>query len=251
MAEPGWVVFDVEGDIVLSRRLRPASQLTIDGRGRRVRLLGHGVELVGVENVILTHLTFAEGAGGETNDACAVRRSRTVWIDHCTFSGFGDGLLDITRGGTDVTVSWCRFRDHRKTMLIGANPDHTGDREIRVTLHHNWFHGTHSRHPRLRWGSVHAFNNLFEAWGGYAMGSSHHGRLLSEANVFAPAKDRDAILCQVGDDPEPGAVVSRGDLLLGEARAAVRGEVAEPPYPYQAEPASRELAARIRAAAGD
>jgi pectate lyase len=64
-----------------------------------------------------------------------------VWVDHCTFESryppttriferifeTNDGLLDITLASDLVTVSWCRFARHDKTMLIGGSDRHETD----------------------------------------------------------------------------------------------------------------------------
>src|SRR5660397_103499 len=74
-----------------------------------------------------------------------------------------DGLLDIKKGSRNVTVSWCHFHDHMKTVLIGHS-DNTGeqDKNLQVTFHHNWFSNTDGRNPSLRFGLVHYFNNYLE-----------------------------------------------------------------------------------------
>ena len=66
----------------------------------------------------------------------------------------------------------CHFARHDKTMLIGADPTHVGDRCIRVTIHHCFFDGTRQRHPRLRFGKVHLYNNYTRSWGIYAVCAS-------------------------------------------------------------------------------
>ena len=57
-------------------------------------------------------------------------------------------------------------------MLIGADPTHVDDRCIRVTIHHCFFDGTRQRHPRLRFGKVHLYNNYTRNWGIYAVCAS-------------------------------------------------------------------------------
>ena len=57
-------------------------------------------------------------------------------------------------------------------MLIGADPSHVDDRCIRVTIHHCFFDGTRQRHPRLRFGKVHLYNNYTRNWGIYAVCAS-------------------------------------------------------------------------------
>ena len=71
-------------------------------------------------------------------DSISLRDTNNVWIDHNTFEDrdtadatqpkyFGvlfqvhDGLLDITNASDLVTVSWNRFRNHDKMMLIGSS----------------------------------------------------------------------------------------------------------------------------------
>ena len=103
-----------------------------------------------------------------------------MWIDHNVFEDkeskdetlpqyFGvlfqvhDGLLDITNASDLVTVSWNRFRNHDKTMLIGSSDSAAADRgKLRVTLHHNLFDGIGQRAPRVRFGQVHIFNNYYK-----------------------------------------------------------------------------------------
>lgn len=66
----------------------------------------------------------------------------------------------------------CYFQQHDKTMLIGADPSHVGDRCIRVTIHHCFFDGTRQRQPRVRFGKVHLYNNYTRNWGIYAVCAS-------------------------------------------------------------------------------
>lgn len=252
---PRWIRFAVSGTIVTDTpRIAVTSHKTIDGRGQNVVLTGSGLGLLEVENVIVHDIRIS-GASGPGRDGMSIARgSHDVWIDHVSFDDFTDGLLDITLGATDVTVSWCHFSNHDKVMLIGADVADTGDADIRVTLHHNFFEGTNQRHPRLRYGRVHAFNNLLERWGHYGMASSQNGQLLSENNVFVADGDTRAVVPQAGSDPDQGYVRSSGDLLLGGAEVTERepGVVFDPRdhYDYTAEAADESLRARIREGAG-
>ena len=60
----------------------------------------------------------------------------------------------------------------------------TGDTEITATFHHNWFEGSSSRHPRVRYGKVHVYNNLFDANTTYGVGSAYGAKVLVEFNYF-------------------------------------------------------------------
>jgi pectate lyase len=72
----------------------------------------------------------------------------------------------------------CYFGQHDKTMLIGADPTHVGDRCIRVTIHHCFFDGTRQRHPRVRFGKVHLYNNYTRNWGIYAVCASVESQVI-------------------------------------------------------------------------
>jgi pectate lyase len=248
---PRWIRFRVSGEIRLPAPLEVGANKTLDGRGARVVIAGHGLVVAGRRNVIVENLVFRDGAGDALH---LVDGAADVWIDHSSFSRFGDGLVDVTRGATDVTISWCRFSEHDKVVLIGASPAHDGDRAIRVTLHHNHFERTGERHPRLRFGKVHAYNNYYEAWGSYGAAASMLGELASEANVYQAGWDRDAIITRSGRDPAAGYARSLGDLLLDGARVHERepARVFDPRefYASAVEPADEALVGRVARGAG-
>ncbi|WP_457391211.1 pectate lyase family protein [Roseateles sp. P5_E1] len=180
----------------------------------------HGMVLLDkVSNIIIRDLRFSDAydhfpaweprdnVHGEWNseyDALSLRGADRVWVDHCLFDDGNhpdklepirlgqrvqhhDGLLDITNGSDLVTVSWCRFQAHDKTMLIGNSDGRiTDDGLLRVTLHHNHFHACKERTPRVRFGRVHVVANLFSAERaedfGYSLGVGIRSRLYSEHN---------------------------------------------------------------------
>ncbi|MFK4103014.1 polysaccharide lyase family 1 protein [Streptomyces sp. NPDC019531] len=128
-----------------------------------------------------------------------------VWVDHVTLSDKGhpdsaeptyfarnylrhDGLLDITNASDLVTVSWSRFADHDKAMLIGSSDSATGDRgKLRVTLHHNEFESVVQRAPRVRFGQVHVYNNRYVVPDDdyrYSLGVSTESGVYAENNAF-------------------------------------------------------------------
>ncbi|CAM0907414.1 unnamed protein product [Alopecurus aequalis] len=182
--EPLWIVFEVSGTIHLDTYLRVASHKTIDGRGQRVRLTGKGLQLKDCHHVIVCNLQFEAGRGHDVDGIQIKPNSQHIWIDRCSLADYDDGLIDITRQSTDITVSRCHFAKHDKTMLIGADPTHVGDRCIRVTIHHCFFDGTRQRHPRLRFGKVHLYNNYTRNWGIYAVCASVEAQIVSQCNIY-------------------------------------------------------------------
>ncbi|KAK2979284.1 hypothetical protein RJ640_013248 [Escallonia rubra] len=182
--EPLWVVFEVSGTIHLSSYLSVSSYKTIDGRGQRIKLTGKGLRLKDCEHIIICNLEFEGGRGHDVDGIQIKPNSRHIWIDRCSLSDYDDGLIDITRQSTDITVSRCYFTRHDKTMLIGADPSHIGDRCIRVTIHHCFFDGTRQRQPRLRFGKVHLYNNYTRNWGIYAVCASVEAQIYSQCNIY-------------------------------------------------------------------
>jgi pectate lyase len=148
----------------------------------------------------------AQGEWNSEYDNLSLRQARHVWIDHCTFddgdqpdararTALGrrmqhhDGLLDITRQSDLVTVSWNVFRLHDKTSLVGSSDNQTTDAGLlRVTYHHNHFDRVQERAPRVRFGQVHLFNNLYtladDGRHGYSIGVGHESAIYSEHNAW-------------------------------------------------------------------
>jgi hypothetical protein len=119
-----------------------------------------------------------------------MQKSNKIWVDHCTFesvnqtSDYEDGALDITHATTNVTVSWNHFIKTQKTSLVGHSNNNPEDEAIRATYHHNYFDQTNSRHPRVRFGKVHVFNNFYNGSSTYGVGSAYGAMVLVEGNYF-------------------------------------------------------------------
>ncbi|WP_282692578.1 pectate lyase [Streptomyces sp. CC208A] len=207
-------------------KVKVPSNTTLIGVGRDATILGAGLQVTGVDNVVIRNLTLespldcfpqwdptdgADGAWNSEYDALVVYGSTHVWIDHNTFTDgahpdsslpryYGeiyqqhDGELDIVRGADLVTVSWNAFTDHDKTLMIG-NSDGAGatDRgKLRVTLHHNLFDNVVERAPRVRFGQVDAYNNHYVVPDGtyvYSLGIGFESQLVAEKNAFTLAPE--------------------------------------------------------------
>lgn len=247
--EPLWIVFKVSGVIKLRSPIRVASYKTIDGRNASITISGNGLVLDGVSHIIVAYLRFDSGDGDAIQ---VINDAHDIWIHHCDFVNWGDGLIDITRGATNITISWCRFWSHNKVMLIGADPADIMDEAIQVTLHHNFFYETIQRHPRLRFGKVDAYNNYYYRCQSYCIGSTMRGRVLAEANIFEECST--IFQSSLGGDPEGGYIKLVGNLLISSGLCeSVNPEkvfVREDYYTALVEPATEELKYRIIAYAG-
>ncbi|CAO2839871.1 unnamed protein product [Amaranthus hypochondriacus] len=225
--EPLWIVFEVSGTIHLNSYLSVSSYKTIDGRGKKIKFTGKGLRLKECEHVIICNLEFEGGRGHDIDGIQIKPNSKHIWIDRCTLRDYDDGLIDITRQSTDITISRCHFAQHDKTMLIGADPTHVDDRCIRVTIHHCFFDGTRQRHPRVRFGKVHLFNNYTRDWGIYAVCASVESQIYSQCNIYEAGKKKTTFMyyTEKAADKEQettGSIISEGDLFLNEAQPGVK-----------------------------
>jgi pectate lyase len=234
--QPLWIVFEVSGTIALSTYCRVSSFKTVDGRGQHIKITGKGLQLKDCEHVIVCNLELDGGRGHDVDGIQMKPNTKHVWVDRCSISDFDDGCIDITRRSSDITVSRCHFTRHDKTMLIGADPKHVEDRCIRVTIHHCFFDGTRQRHPRLRFGKVHLYNNYTRGWGLYAVCASVEAQILSQCCIYEAGNKRTAFeyYTEKAADKEveaSGSIRSEGDLFLRGAE----GHQRNPGSVFQAE----------------
>ncbi|WP_161780866.1 pectate lyase family protein [Amycolatopsis orientalis] len=197
---------------------------TIVGLGDDATFRGLTLRAAGVDNVIIRNLRFedaydcfpqwdpTDGPAGNWNseyDNLVLSGATHVWVDRCEFSDGGntsrdvhfgrpyevhDGLLDVVRGADLVTLSYNNFHDHDKSLLIGNTDRPDADAgKLRVTLHHNLFENLGSRAPRVRFGQVHVYNNLYAVPKAtafeYSWGIGFESKLYAENNFFATGHD--------------------------------------------------------------
>jgi pectate lyase len=74
-----------------------------------------------------------------------------------------DGLCDMKGSIKNITVSWCKFQDHDKTMLIGSSDSDGSNSTRTITIHHNYFYNCGQRLPMVRNSKIHIFNNYYHA----------------------------------------------------------------------------------------
>ncbi|KAK5826455.1 hypothetical protein PVK06_021374 [Gossypium arboreum] len=170
-----WITFKNSMTITLQRPLLLSSFTTIDGRGVDVHIIGFGCLLVYQATNIIIHGLHA----------IRLVTARKVWIDHNTLYECQDGLLDVTRGSTNITVSNNWFRNQDKVMLLRHDDGHLRDKNMKVTVIFNHFGPKcNQRMPRVRHGYAHVANNFYQGWEQYAIGGSMSPSIKSEANVF-------------------------------------------------------------------
>ncbi|MFC7528548.1 polysaccharide lyase family 1 protein [Actinoplanes sp. GCM10030250] len=168
-----------------------------------------------VRNVIIQNLTFR----GASDDSINVQMfSHHVWIDHNDLAQGYDGLIDVKRGSSYVTISWNHTHHHTKNMLLGHD-DSNGAQDtgrLKVTYHHNWFDATPQRNPRVRFGEpVHVYNNYYFYNTDTGVACQNTAGCLVEGNYF---EDVEEPVTNTYAGPA-GRCVARNNVFVGESGA--------------------------------
>ncbi|MFC8424457.1 pectinesterase family protein [Streptomyces sp. NPDC057236] len=235
-AEPYVIV--VAGAITMNpvgKEIKVASDKTIVGSGTSGHIVGGGFFLgQGVHNVIIRNLTIRDTHQGVWNDkehdfdAIQMDGAHHVWIDHNDLRNMADGLIDVRKDSTYVTVSWNEMSHNNKTFGIGWTENVLTD----ITIHHNWIRETEQRNPSTdNCAHAHLYNNFLEdvpgtdissSYGNYSRGGT---RMVLENSYFQGVKNpviKDAT----------ATVVQRGNVFSGTSGRNESGGTAFDPKAY-------------------
>lgn len=165
--------------------------MTIEGIGDDAYAYGWGILLRYVGNVEVRNLGFMlfpdDGISLDTGNV-------NVWLhNNDLFYGTaggdadqakGDGSTDLKKGSTYITISYNHYWDSGKASLVGLSES----AEFFATFHHNWFDHSDSRHPRIRTGSIHIYNNFYDGVSKYGVGVTTGASAFVESNYFRHTK---------------------------------------------------------------
>jgi pectate lyase len=237
-------VVRISGTISCSGMITVGSNKSILGNSGAT-IAGCGLNVSNASNVIIRNIFFRDW----NDDAVNVQYSTRVWVDHNSFTNGYDGAVDVKRASDYVTVSWNRTYGHDKTMLLGHSDDNASEDvgHLRVTYHHNYFDGSGTRHPRVRFGNpVHVYNNYYRA-NEYGVASTMGAGVLVEGNYFENVDE--PTLVGYADSAD-GAIVQRNNFFTGSGTPeSGGGSVAGIPYSYTLDSASG-VKASVSAGAG-
>ncbi len=228
-------IVQIHGTISGSGMVKVGSNKTIFGIGANATISGFGLDVNSwtqpfidqygdtcdanersvaqpVQNVIIRNISFRNANDDSINVQCWAHH---VWIDHNTFYPAADGSVDIKRGSDWATVSWNRFVGTDKSMLLGHSDDvGTLDRgHLHATYHHNWFDHSNTRHPRVRFGQAHVYNNYANGITDYFMGKG------VECSIYADGNYVDAIKRIFTPFDGTNATWTNTNMIAGECRA--------------------------------
>ncbi|MEV5434903.1 pectinesterase family protein [Streptomyces sp. NPDC052682] len=235
-AEPYVIV--VAGTITMNpvgKEIKVRSDKTIIGAGTSGQIVGGGFFLgPGVHNVIIRNLTIRDTYQGVWNDkdhdfdAIQMDGAHHVWIDHNDLRHMADGLIDVRKDSTYVTVSWNKLSQDNKAFGIGWTDNVVTD----ITVHHNWIRETEQRNPSTdNAAHAHLYNNFLEdapgtgitsSYGNYARGAT---KMVLENSFFQGMKN------PVIKDGT-ATIVQRGNLFSGTSGRNESGGTAFDPKTY-------------------
>ena len=241
IAQPGPLVIRVSGMLILPGPMHDVtSDKSILGVGPNSGITGAGLNIGDpisdsttpppnpVHNVIIRNMVFRNAADDSINVQMFAHH---VWIDHNDLAGGFDGLIDIKRGSSYVTVSWNHTHDHTKNMLLGHD-DSNGAQDIgrlKVTYHHNWFDETPQRNPRVRFGEpVHVFNNYYFHNTDVGVACQANGGCMVEGNYFEDVEEPMSIHYA----GPTGRMVERSNVFVGDTGAPDVGGIVQEPSAY-------------------
>lgn len=172
-------------------QLKGCYNVTVEGVGEDATINGWGLLIRNARNVEVRNLGIMlfpdDGISLDTDN-------ENIWIhNNDIFYGTagsdadqakGDGSCDVKGYSTNVTISYNHFYDSGKSSLCGMSDSE----EFFVTYHHNWFDHSDSRHPRIRVGTIHIYNNYFDGNSKYGVGVTKGSSAFVEANYFRNCK---------------------------------------------------------------
>jgi pectate lyase len=262
---------------------------TIIGIGNTGKFINGSLVINGVSNVIVRNIYvetpvdvaphYEQGDGWNAEwDGINISTSHHVWVDHVTISDGSftdnkyttkngeryvqhDAALDVKRGADYVTISNSRFELHDKTILIGHSDTNGGQDagKLHVTFYNNLFNQVRERTPRVRFGNVHAFNNVYMGDVKasvypyiYSFGIGTSGSLLSESNGFNIANLKKP--CDVVKAFNGKTFTDKNSLInnsaAGLSSCGFTNYTAKIPYSYKVQAMNSNLMKAIVAGAG-
>ncbi|GGX19605.1 hypothetical protein GCM10010321_37840 [Streptomyces chartreusis] len=228
----------------VGKEIKVRSDKTIVGSGTSGHIVGGGFFLgSGVHNVIIRNLTIRDTYQGVWNDkehdfdAIQMDGAHHVWIDHNDLRHMADGLIDVRKDSTNVTVSWNKLSDDNKAFGIGWTDNVVTD----ITIHHNWIRETEQRNPSTdNAAHAHLYNNFLEdaadtdiksSYGNYSRGRT----AMVLENSFFQGMNNPVI------KDTTATLVQRGNVFSGTSGRNESGGAAFDPknyYPYTPDSAS-------------
>lgn len=219
-----------EGLQIKGQKAYGPMNITVEGVGNDAAIWGFGILIRNAGKVELRnfgiYLCMDDCVSIDTDNSM-------IWVHNVDFfygntggdadQAKGDGALDFKGDSQYCTFSYNHFFDTGKSNLGGLSESS----DNYITLHHNWYDHSDSRHPRIRRMSMHIYNNYFDGNSKYGVGMTSGGSAFVENNYFRNCKYPMLISLQGSDirygkgtfSSEPGGIIkSFGNAIVNPAQ---------------------------------
>ncbi|MDT7845969.1 pectinesterase family protein [Streptomyces justiciae] len=221
----------------VGKEIKVQSNKTIVGSGTSGHIVGGGFFLgSGVHNVIIRNLTIRDAYQGVWNDkehdfdGIQMDGAHHVWIDHNDLRHMADGLIDVRKDSTYVTVSWNKMSQDNKAFGIGWTDNVVTD----ITIHHNWIRETEQRNPSTdNAAHAHLYNNFLEDVAGTDITSSYGNYSRGATKMVLENSYFQGINNPVIKD-STATIVQKGNTFVGTSGRNESGGTAFDPKSYYA-----------------
>lgn len=218
--------------------------ITIEGIGEDATISGFGFLIRNCANVELRNFAIMNCM----DDSVSVDTDNSnLWIHNLDLfygqtggandQAKGDGTIDL-KCSQYLTVSYNHYWDSGKASLLDAGSKSADSCVDYVSMHHNWFDHSDSRHPRCRNGqNFHIYNNYYDGVAKYGIGSAVGASVFSEGNYFRNCKYPYLIgtlgseAGQVLSGEKGGMIKAYGDYIEG-AKATISYQSNNTSYDY-------------------
>ncbi len=163
--------------------------ITFEGVGNDAFAL-FGFNLVSANNVEIRNLGFKDMTTKDEDGVTIKSQSKRIWVHNCDFfyggqgsdsdQAKGDGSVDLKNTSTKITISDNHYWDSGKVNLCGLSES----TDYEISYARNWFDHSDSRHPRVRTGSIHVYNNYYDGVSKYGVGACTGSSVFVEGNYF-------------------------------------------------------------------
>ena len=238
-----YIVGTIVRDVGVSNMIdiKDAYDISVIGVGNDATFSGVGLKISRSSNIIVRNILFINAP----DDGISIQADDTestgnhIWIDHCSFTNNFDAAIDVTHTAAYVTLSWNHIYNNNRASLMGHSDNQVSDTAMKVTYHHNFFDVTIQRHPRVRFGKAHVFNNYYLSAPNtiYGVSSNLNAQVMVEGNYFV----NNPIPTETSRDGSPvGNLVERDNIFINCGIPGVGGTVFEPSgfYSYSLDPAA-------------
>ncbi len=219
-----------EGLQIKGQKAYGPMNITIEGVGNDAAIWGFGILIRNAGRVELRNF----GIYLCMDDCVSIDTDNSeIWVHNVDFfygntggdadQAKGDGALDFKGDSQYCTFSYNHFFDTGKSNLGGLSES----ADNYITLHHNWYDHSDSRHPRIRRMSMHIYNNYFDGNSKYGVGMTSAGSAFVENNYFRNCKYPMLISLQGSDirygkgtfSSEPGGIIKAfGNTIVNPAQ---------------------------------